>query len=322
MSQMNKNPDQNINEIMDLIDSINIIDTNEDNTTTVPATASAALDWLHRATGKAPLSLNAERLAIFSANYGFTGNFPSSVPSLEYVNNFISDSNKNTLKLNRLCEHANSDLRLYELTPSASTPDTIKSDATSQTSEEMVRAMAYGMLAVEHDIDLFSAATFGAGSDAAALAIILAHLPASQTFDGLDIITASLFKKNQGEKGLSCLMNIGGPEISALCGAILSTRLAGLPMFLDGLGSYAALLVLSHHCPHIGQHCALTGKIPLDIIPDEKLVTFLPAPYEYISELESYEATGISSMCLIPQLKNEILISAPDRNLKKRLESY
>ncbi len=316
MSQMNISLDQNIKEIMDLIDSIEIIDPVATPPSSSSVSRSSSLNWLSRATGKVPLTLNAERLAVFCANYGFMESFPSAAPSLEYVNKFIADGNQNNLKLNRLCEHANSDFRLYELTPATPTPDVIKTGVQSQTSEEMVRAMAYGMLSVEHDIDLFAASTFGAGADAVALAIIYAHLPDSKTPEGLDIVTATLLKKNQEAKGFECLMRIGGPDISALCGAILSTRLAGLPIFLDGLGAYAALLILSHHCHYIGQHCALTGKIPLDIIPEDSLATFIPAPYEYISGLEPHEAIGISSMCLIPQLKNEILISAPSRNLR------
>ncbi|HRK97716.1 MAG: nicotinate-nucleotide--dimethylbenzimidazole phosphoribosyltransferase [Alphaproteobacteria bacterium] len=301
MSQVRSSTQSELKEIIELLDSIDVIEDKYPHT-------KGSLRWLFRATGHQSPQLNTARLAIFMANYGFSSHFPSSSPSLEYVNLFVQDCYAGTQKLNRLCEHSNSDLRLYELTTESFVPDIIKNSMPSQTAEELVRAMSYGMLSLEQDINLMAGATFGAGAQDIAQAIIAAHTPPS-SLQSSSLIGDTLLKHNKGAKGMDCLLTIGGAELSALCGAIISARLAGVPIILDGMGGYAALLILAYHCPHIVQHCALTGKIAPNVIPQNDDLLFIPPPYEYISSLDYSAATGISSVCLIPMLKNEILVS-------------
>lgn len=178
---------------------------------------------------------------------------------------YIAEFRKGRLKLNQLCDYAGCDLRIYELPDSPLTP------------EEVARSMAYGMLSVEDGLDFFAASTIDTEK---AGRIIAVH------------------QSNAGPKGLDALQSLGSPDISALCGAILATRMAKLPILLEGAGAYAAYLVLANHCPHIGQHCALTGYKETNELP------YFPHPYpDYDGHL-----AGTASACMIPILRNSLIL--------------
>ncbi|HNQ91645.1 MAG TPA: nicotinate-nucleotide--dimethylbenzimidazole phosphoribosyltransferase [Alphaproteobacteria bacterium] len=286
----------NLAEITNLLDSIGIIEES-------PAkSASSALSWLAIAKGTLPSGLNYPRLSVFIGNHGFAEDFPSDPKNEQYVNKYVRDCGSGNLTLNRLAEHANCDIRLYELNPSggAPLPNAIKTKSPATSETDLCLALAYGMVSVEPEIDLYATAALGAGSEAVAKAIIAAHT--SPTIDAQDIQVSSLLALNHGAKGLECLKNIGGPEIAALCGTIIATRMGRIPVLLEGLAGYAALLILYHHNPYIVQHCAQTGLFDSSFIPDERF-TVLPPPYDTAKE------TGTSLACLIASFRNEIALN-------------
>jgi hypothetical protein len=90
------------------------------------------------------------------------------------------------------------------------------------------------MMAIAPDADIYAMGAFGAGSHECAYELL-----------------------ETDEAPLACLQNRGGFEICALAGAILATRLAGLPLLLEAPQGLSALHVLSRHVPHIGQHCCV-----------------------------------------------------------------
>ena len=124
------------------------------------------------------------------------------------------------------------------------------------TATDLVRCMAYGMMAVEPGLDLMAAGAFGHGSAVSAQALIALH--EGQTPDDLSVVR--LMKPATGMKGLTALTQIGGYELAALCGVIIAARLANCPVLLEGVQGYAAYLVLAHENPALAEHCRLCGE--------------------------------------------------------------
>jgi nicotinate-nucleotide--dimethylbenzimidazole phosphoribosyltransferase len=124
------------------------------------------------------------------------------------------------------------DLRVYEMDLETPTRDRRHEPAMSE--DEMVRAMSYGMMAIAPDADIYAMGAFGAGSRECAEALL-----------------------DYEDTPLNLLQNRGGLEICALAGAVLATRLAGLPLLLEAPQGLGALHALGNHIPSIGQHCCV-----------------------------------------------------------------
>lgn len=104
------------------------------------------------------------------------------------------------------------------------------------------RAAAYGMMAVEPGVDIFVTAAIGPGAELAAAAM------AAGGGDPLQLLAAK-----------------GGPDIAAILGVILASRLAGIPLILDGAAAFAAAEVAARLNPNALAHCraATRGGIGL-----------------------------------------------------------
>jgi len=297
MSHVATQAEQDLQEIMNLIDSIENIEA----FATKNSVKSEGLSWLGCLSESGLARLQSPRLSLFVGDYGFADSARESGQPhhSEYVNNFVSDCHNGTLKLNQLCSHANCDLRLYEM--GSNQPFSL---------DDLIRSFSYGLISVEQGIDFLAIGSCGLFVDEVAKAIIYAHKNSLPDHDNVvDIRTEKLLKDNSGAKGFDCLRRIGGPELSAMCGVILAARMAGIPILLEGYGAFAAYEILSAHSDVIGQHCALTGKISEDFL-NSLSIPFLPPPYDLVSNEHAMELCGISSACLIPQLKNEILLSS------------
>lgn len=302
MSQIAAQAEADLKEILNLIDSIGDIHSNAPNF----KPKSVIYDWLAPFSGVSGQMLQSPRLSIFGGAYKLTDSQTENQDSLEYVKNFIAECNKGTSKLNQLCGHANCDLRVYEMAPTS--PVTYSTSESSFNLEEMIRALAYGLICVEQGTDFMAVSSFGASCDTVASAILTAHNgQGSSANDVADFSLEKLLKINDGKKGFDCLLAIGGPEIAALCGIILASRLAGIPVLLEGHGALAALSILSEYSDFVGQHCALTGQIAEHVVQNYS-IPFIPAPYNLIAAQGDEPLCGISAACLIPQFKNDLLL--------------
>lgn len=246
--------------------------------------------WMAAWQGRHPPTADHPRVSVFAANHGIAARGVSAYPAevtRQMVTNFIAGG----AAINQLCKVMNADLRVYEMALDQPTHDFTVEPAMSEA--ECVRAMAYGMMAVEPGVDLLCLGEMGIGNTTAAAAMCLA-LFGGQTEDwtgpGTGVSGAAFANKCQvvaagveRHKGvrndpLAVLQCLGGQEIAALAGAIIAARLARVPVLLDGfvVGAAAALLhvlkpgLLDHclvaHCsaePGHGRLCAKLGKRPL-----------------------------------------------------------
>lgn len=275
-----------LNEIRALIASIRPLD--------APAgrQADPVSSWLEAAQGGKTLPhLDHPRLSAFSAAHGFATamNLPA---DLDY-GKFIKGCLEGTGRLNRLSLAANTDLRLYEMDDESGSEDAL-SGAAALDEADLVRCMAYGMMAVEPGLDLIALAGFGHGSAVSAQALIALHLETPRD----DLTVTRLVRQASGLKGLEALAKIGGYEIAALCGAIIAARLAHCPVLIDDVQGLAAALVLHAENPALTDHCRLYGE-PAGVVAGLSMT---------LPRIGSAEP-GLALACAIPLLRTHLILN-------------
>jgi nicotinate-nucleotide--dimethylbenzimidazole phosphoribosyltransferase len=223
--------------------------------------------WLATWQGRHPPKVEHPRTAVFAANHGVAARgvsaFPASVTA-QMVQNFVAGG----AAVNQLCRVFDADLRVYELDLDQPTADFTTAPAMSD--EECVRAMAYGMMAVEPGLDVLCLGEMGIGNTTSASALCLA-LFGGKAEDwvgaGTGIVGEAMARKieivsagvahhaDRAGDPLAILAALGGLELAAIAGAILAARLARLPVVLDGFACTAAAAVLHAQHPRVIDHC-------------------------------------------------------------------
>ena len=205
------------------------------------------VEWLASWQAEYPPRLNHPRTSVFAGNHGIAkyevSAFPSSVTS-EMVKNFVEGG----AAVNQLCKTFDADLRVYELGLEHPTSDFTQEPA--MTEEECVRAMAYGMMAIEPGFDIICLGEMGIGNTTSAAAISMALFGGTAkdwVGRGTGINSETLERKielvqkavelhlAETKDPLSLFAALGGLELAAIIGAIVAARLARVPVILDGL---------------------------------------------------------------------------------------
>jgi nicotinate-nucleotide--dimethylbenzimidazole phosphoribosyltransferase len=223
--------------------------------------------WMATWQGRNPPSADRPRTAVFAGNHGVAAKGVSAYPAdvtVQMVKNFIEGG----AAVNQLCRTVDADLRVYELALEQPTQDFTTGPAMSD--EDCATAMAYGMMAVEPDIDLLALGEMGIGNTASAAAVCC------QLFGGtakdwvgpgtgvagpvldrkIAVVQAGVdFHRQLVREPLEILRRLGGLEFAAICGAIVAARRARVPVLLDGYATTAAAAVLFALDHHALDHC-------------------------------------------------------------------
>jgi nicotinate-nucleotide--dimethylbenzimidazole phosphoribosyltransferase len=172
--------------------------------------------------------------------------------------------------INRICGLMDVDLRVYEMALDEPTHDFTHTPA--MTEDETARAMAYGMMAVDGEMDVMALGEMGIGNTTAAAALSAAMFggPARAWVgpgSGLDeagvahkaeIVATALRRHADGfTDGLEVLRRVGGLELAAIAGAVLAGRLARIPVVLDGFAATAAAATLTSLDGGVLDHCVV-----------------------------------------------------------------
>lgn len=245
------------------------------------------------------------RLSLFVSHHG-----TSDTASQAKIDSYVHQCTTGSARLNHMVEIGNTDFRLYEMDTSHPSGNPLKG-FDSLLPNDLIRAMAYGMMAVEPEIDLFAASGFGAGSLESAEAICSVHTGVQNSVENLTI--ASLINANRTQKGLNTLGAIGGKEIAALCGVILAAHMARIPVLLEGLSGLAALLIMAHENEALAAHCALCG-ISSDKLSNIPILIPVTLQTDFLLPSE----TGVESAYHISALRNELALR---RGQEKKLAS-
>jgi nicotinate-nucleotide--dimethylbenzimidazole phosphoribosyltransferase len=223
--------------------------------------------WLCAWQGRHPPLLDRPRVAVFAGNHGVAALGVSAYPAAvtaEMVKNFVAGG----AAINQLCRVADAELRVYEMALEEPTADFTRGPALSD--EECARSMAYGMMAVEPDLDLICLGEMGIANTTSAAALSAALFGGSAsdwTGPGTGVAGAALDRKIAVvEAGLAChrdafgdplevLRRLGGRELAAIAGAVLAARRARIPVLLDGFASTAGAAVLHRIDGRALDHC-------------------------------------------------------------------
>jgi nicotinate-nucleotide--dimethylbenzimidazole phosphoribosyltransferase len=135
--------------------------------------------------------------------------------------------------------------------------------------QDCLRAMVYGMMAVEPGLDVLALASCGDGQQLAAavmLAVLLRrplpdvllqmNLPAS-----LEPILLPVLARIQNLPPCEVLEQCGSPAFAALVGAMLAARMARTPVLIADWGALAACAVVHRLAPDAAAHVMLAGVI-------------------------------------------------------------
>jgi len=275
--------DGNLDEIRDLLAEFRPPDegaaqaaVDREATLTKPAGALGRLEelvqWLAMWQGRHPPKIDHPRVAIFAGSHGVAEQrvsaYPPSVTG-QMVQNFIDGG----AAINQLCSTYDADLRVYEMALDQPTADFTRNPAMDDM--ECARAMSYGMMAVEEGIDILCLGEMGIANTTSAAAICLALFGGNApdwtgTGTGVDgpaferkidvVRRAAELHAPACRDPLDVLARLGGLEIAAIAGAIISARLARVPVVLDGFVSTAAAAVLFAVNESALDHCLVSHR--------------------------------------------------------------
>lgn len=222
--------------------------------------------WQHRH----PPRVDRPRVAVFAGNHGVAAQGVSAYPAevtAQMVANFVAGG----AAVNQLCKLFDADLRVYEMALDAPTADFTAGPAMTET--ECVRAIAYGMMAVEPGLDVLCVGEMGIANTTAGAALCLALFGGAAedwVGPGTGVAGAALDRKREvvarsaalhaHDDPLEILRRLGGHELAAIVGAIIAARFAHTPVILDGFTCCAAAAVLARAYPGSLDHC-LVGHL-------------------------------------------------------------
>jgi nicotinate-nucleotide--dimethylbenzimidazole phosphoribosyltransferase len=223
--------------------------------------------WMSLWQGRYPPRADHARVCVFAGNHGVAARGVSAYPTdvtAQMVQNFVAGGGA----VNQLAAMADADLRVYEMALEQPTADFTEGPAMDDGG--CARAIAYGMMAVEDNIELLALGEMGIGNTTAAAAICHALLGGGASdwvgpgtgVEGavLDTKVAAVSAGVAANKAdmsdpLNVLRCVGGHEIAAITGAVIAARVARIPVLLDGYACTAAAAVLHAIDPALIDHC-------------------------------------------------------------------
>ncbi len=225
------------------------------------------VEWLAAWQGKPRPAVDKPRVVVFAGNHGVAARGVSPYPA-EVTMQMVSNFSRNGAAINQICAAYDIGLRVYELALENPTPDIVEADAFDE--RGCAATIAYGMEAIDGEVDLLCLGEMGIANTTIAAAICVA-LYGGDTADwvgpgtGLDphgvavkadVVAAAVRRVGDDrEDPLKVLMRLGGRELAAIVGAIIAARHAHIPVIVDGYVVTAAAAVLHALDPASVDHC-------------------------------------------------------------------
>jgi nicotinate-nucleotide--dimethylbenzimidazole phosphoribosyltransferase len=226
------------------------------------------VEWLAAWQGRAEPTLGRPLVAVFAGNHGVVAQGVSAFPA-DVTAQMVSNFTTGGAAINQICKTHEIGLKVFELALEKPTRDFTREPAMGE--REAAATFAYGFEAVgDGGYDLLAPGEMGIGNTTSAAAIYAALYggPAARwTGRGTGVDDAGLARKNAVidaalafhgaalDDPLEILRRLGGREISAMAGAIISARLNHIPVVLDGYVACAAAALLHAIDPKSIAHC-------------------------------------------------------------------
>ncbi len=225
------------------------------------------VEFLARWQGKATPTVADPMVAIFAGNHGVTDEGISAYPravTAQMVANFTNGG----AAVSQICAMHELNLRVFELALELPTGNITREPALD---DKMCAAtIAYGMEAIAGNPDLLCVGEMGIGNTTVAAAVFAALYGGSGADwvgrgTGVDdaglarkaaaVDAALALHKDALTDPLAILARLGGREIAAILGAIISTRHQHVPVIVDGFVATAAAAVAHAINPAAIDHC-------------------------------------------------------------------
>lgn len=219
--------------------------------------------WQHRSQPR----LDNPMVTIFAGNHGVTEQGVSSFPR-EVTAQMVANFTNGGAAVSQICAMHELNLRVFELALELPTGNITREPALD---DKMCAAtIAYGMEAIAGNPDLLCVGEMGIGNTTVAAAIFAALYGGSGADwvgRGTGVDDAGLARKAAAVDAalalhrdaltdpLAILARLGGREIAAILGAIISTRHQHVPVIVDGFVATAAAAIAHAVNPAAIDHC-------------------------------------------------------------------
>lgn len=198
-------------------------------------------------------------ITLFASSNGIDEDVSRSATK-QQLRKLMDDSAAGNGRLNKMCEVYGHGLRIFDL---ALDMPTKKSYLEPTLDEKNAAAtVAFGMEAIAGGADILAVGALATAAEQVAASVALAIMPEtaqiieSEMADDFALISR-IATNCQENKPLEILAAIGGREIAAIIGAIISARTAHVAVILDDLPSLVAALILQQENPNLTSHCRL-----------------------------------------------------------------
>jgi len=241
-----------------------------DATLTKPPGALGTLEelavWAAGWQGHQP-TLDAPQIVIFAGNHGVCAKGVSAFPP-EVTAQMVANFENGGAAINQLAKAFDASFSVHPIHLETPTQDFTAEPAMSEA--ECVEAINIGWNAVSDASDMLIVGEMGIGNTTIAAALSAALFGgAGETWagpgtgisqDGISlkasVIDEGLLRHNDIlNDPMAILQCLGGRELAAMVGAILSARYKKVPVILDGFVSCAAAAILAKANPHALDHC-------------------------------------------------------------------
>ncbi len=224
-------------------------------------------EWVSAWQGSYPPKISRPVVAVFAGNHGVVAQGVSAFPA-EVTAQMVANFQSGGAAVNQICKTFDLGLKVYELALEKPTRDITQDAAMDEA--DCAATMAYGMEAIAGGCDLLCIGEMGIGNTtiAAAIAHGLYGGKAEEWVGpgtGVDsegvkrkadaIRCAVELHKAHLSDPLEVLRRLGGRELAAMTGAILSARTQRVPVLIDGYVATAAAAVLHAMRPDALDHC-------------------------------------------------------------------
>ncbi len=228
--------------------------------------------WYAGWRGNAVTGVVSPQVIVFAGNHGIASQGVSAFPT-EVTAQMVANFRAGGGAVNQLAKAVGARLDVHELDLEKPTVDFTIGPAMDE--REFLTSLAMGWEAVAPGADLVAVGEMGIGNTTSAAAICAALFGGGGSNwvgigTGVDASGLRLKAKvvDQGlvrhaeslGNPLEVLRRVGGRELCAMAGAVLRSRLLGIPVILDGFISTAAVAALEMTSPGALDHC-LAGHV-------------------------------------------------------------
>jgi len=229
-------------------------------------------EWLSRWQGAHPPKMEMPRARVFAGNHGVVAKGVSAFPA-EVTQQMVYNFESGGAAINQLCRVFGTELKVKGLSLDRPTADF--TEAAAMTEGECVDAIIIGMNSVPEFTDVLCLGEMGIGNTTSAAAICHALFGESAeiwTGAGTGVVGDALQKKisvvrdgvayhkTNIKDGLDALMCLGGRELAAIAGAVITARQKRVPVLLDGYISTAAASTLEATLTGSLDHCLVSHR--------------------------------------------------------------